>query len=157
MQSQSQPVLCTAAWLRVLLPPALKGAATANLGDGQPPSDVHYLPAHPPPLLRCRHPEAAVPRHAHHCPDSHRDPGSECHSRQPVHASRAAVSFSRCRKLDATLRHGSRTLQHGILQHGCALEQVCSDVKSILRIDGCEFFRSSINRPNLFYEVHGAR
>lgn len=30
---------------------------------------------------------------------------------------------------------------------------MCDDVKSILRIDGCEFFRSSINRPNLFYEV----
>ncbi|KAL4440297.1 hypothetical protein ABPG75_003298 [Micractinium tetrahymenae] len=34
-----------------------------------------------------------------------------------------------------------------------ATQTVCDDVQSILRIDGCEFFRSSINRPNLFYEM----
>ena len=31
--------------------------------------------------------------------------------------------------------------------------QVCEDLKRILRIDPCEFFRASINRPNLYYEV----
>lgn len=31
--------------------------------------------------------------------------------------------------------------------------QVCDDIRKTLRIDGCETFRSSINRPNLFYEV----
>ncbi|KAL4856450.1 Mediator of RNA polymerase II transcription subunit 34 [Chlorella vulgaris] len=31
--------------------------------------------------------------------------------------------------------------------------QVCDDLRAILKIQGCEFFKSSINRPNLFYEV----
>jgi superfamily II DNA helicase RecQ len=30
---------------------------------------------------------------------------------------------------------------------------VAQDVKQILRIEGAEVFRSSINRPNLYYEV----
>ncbi|GLC73616.1 hypothetical protein PLESTF_001400400 [Pleodorina starrii] len=34
-----------------------------------------------------------------------------------------------------------------------ATHQVCEDLKAILRIPGCEFFRASVNRPNLFYEV----
>lgn len=34
-----------------------------------------------------------------------------------------------------------------------ATHQVCEDLKAILSIEGCEFFRSSINRPNLHYEV----
>ncbi|KAK9814024.1 hypothetical protein WJX73_009544 [Symbiochloris irregularis] len=34
-----------------------------------------------------------------------------------------------------------------------ATDQVCDDLLDILRIQGCERFRSSINRPNLFYEV----
>ncbi|KAG2445794.1 hypothetical protein HXX76_000398 [Chlamydomonas incerta] len=34
-----------------------------------------------------------------------------------------------------------------------ATHQVCEDLKAILRIQGCEFFRASVNRPNLFYEV----
>ncbi|GIL70438.1 hypothetical protein Vretimale_3595 [Volvox reticuliferus] len=34
-----------------------------------------------------------------------------------------------------------------------ATHQVCEDLKTILRISGCEFFRASVNRPNLFYEV----
>ena len=34
--------------------------------------------------------------------------------------------------------------------------QVCDDLRSILRIEGCEFFRSSINRPNLYYEARPA-
>lgn len=34
-----------------------------------------------------------------------------------------------------------------------ATEAVCKDVQTILGIDGCEVFRSSIDRPNLFYEV----
>lgn len=37
------------------------------------------------------------------------------------------------------------------------LMQVCEDLKAILRIQGCEFFRASVNRPNLFYEVRGSR
>jgi hypothetical protein len=35
------------------------------------------------------------------------------------------------------------------------LVQVCEDLRTILRIEGCELFRSSINRPNLFYEASG--
>ncbi|KAG2491389.1 hypothetical protein HYH03_010180 [Edaphochlamys debaryana] len=34
-----------------------------------------------------------------------------------------------------------------------ATHQVCEDLKAILRIQGCELFRASVNRPNLFYEV----
>ncbi|KAK9809014.1 hypothetical protein WJX72_007915 [[Myrmecia] bisecta] len=34
-----------------------------------------------------------------------------------------------------------------------ATDRVCDDLRTILRIEGCESFRSSINRPNLFYEV----
>ena len=34
-----------------------------------------------------------------------------------------------------------------------ATERVCADLQDILRIQGCETFRSSVNRPNLFYEV----
>ncbi|GLI58828.1 hypothetical protein VaNZ11_000592 [Volvox africanus] len=34
-----------------------------------------------------------------------------------------------------------------------ATHQVCEDLKTILRISGCEFFRASVNRPNLLYEV----
>lgn len=36
-----------------------------------------------------------------------------------------------------------------------ATERVCRDVQEILRIEGCETFRSSMNRANLFYEVRG--
>lgn len=38
----------------------------------------------------------------------------------------------------------------------CKPPQVCEDLKAILRIQGCEFFRASVNRPNLFYEVRHA-
>lgn len=31
--------------------------------------------------------------------------------------------------------------------------QVCAEVRAILRIEASELFRSSINRPNLFYEA----
>lgn len=31
--------------------------------------------------------------------------------------------------------------------------QVCEEVRSILHIEASELFRSSINRPNLFYEA----
>lgn len=31
--------------------------------------------------------------------------------------------------------------------------QVCQEVRSILHIEASELFRSSINRPNLYYEV----
>ena len=31
--------------------------------------------------------------------------------------------------------------------------QVCEDVQAILRIQGAEVFKMSVNRPNLFYEV----
>ena len=34
-----------------------------------------------------------------------------------------------------------------------ATASVCQDVTSILHIDGAEVFRSSIDRPNIFYEV----
>lgn len=34
-----------------------------------------------------------------------------------------------------------------------ATHQVCQDLRTILRIEGCEFFRSSINRPTLYYEL----
>ena len=34
-----------------------------------------------------------------------------------------------------------------------ATQRVCQDLKDILRIHGCETFKSTINRPNLFYEV----
>ncbi|PSC67654.1 mediator of RNA polymerase II transcription subunit 34 isoform X1 [Micractinium conductrix] len=34
-----------------------------------------------------------------------------------------------------------------------ATQAVCEDLRSILRIDGAEFFRSPVNRPNLYYEV----
>ncbi len=30
---------------------------------------------------------------------------------------------------------------------------MCEDLRTTLRIEGCEFFRSSVNRPNLYYEV----
>ena len=36
-----------------------------------------------------------------------------------------------------------------------ATAQVVADVCSILRIEGCELFRASINRSNLFYEARG--
>lgn len=37
---------------------------------------------------------------------------------------------------------------------GCVcVRQVCQDLRTILKIEGCELFKSSINRPNLFYEV----
>lgn len=31
--------------------------------------------------------------------------------------------------------------------------QVCEDIQAILRIQGAEVFKTSVNRPNLFYEV----
>ena len=31
--------------------------------------------------------------------------------------------------------------------------KVCEDVQSILRIQGAEVFKMSVNRPNLYYEV----
>lgn len=31
--------------------------------------------------------------------------------------------------------------------------QVCNDIRSILRIEGCDLFKRSINRPNLMYEA----
>ena len=34
-----------------------------------------------------------------------------------------------------------------------ATEEVCQDLKEILQIEGCERFKSSVNRPNLFYQV----
>ena len=34
-----------------------------------------------------------------------------------------------------------------------ATEQVCRDVTEILGITGAELFQSSVDRPNLFYEV----
>ncbi|KAK9820921.1 hypothetical protein WJX74_008097 [Apatococcus lobatus] len=34
-----------------------------------------------------------------------------------------------------------------------ATEDVCQDLKDILQIEGCERFKSSVNRPNLFYQV----
>lgn len=34
-----------------------------------------------------------------------------------------------------------------------ATDQVCDDLLDILRIQGCEKFKVTINRPNLFYEV----
>ena len=34
-----------------------------------------------------------------------------------------------------------------------ATDRVCRDLQEILRIEGCETFRNSVNRPNLFYEV----
>ena len=33
--------------------------------------------------------------------------------------------------------------------------QVCEDIKAILHIEGCEAFRSSVDRPNLEYQVGG--
>ena len=42
-----------------------------------------------------------------------------------------------------------------LLAGPAACLQVCDDLRSILKIDGCELFRSSVNRPNLFYEVGG--
>ena len=30
--------------------------------------------------------------------------------------------------------------------------QVCNDIRSILRIEGCDLFKRSIDRPNLFYQ-----
>lgn len=35
-----------------------------------------------------------------------------------------------------------------------ATQRVCDDLKALLKIEGAEFFRSSINRPNLYYAVH---
>lgn len=34
-----------------------------------------------------------------------------------------------------------------------ATDRVCQDLKEILRISACELFRSSVDRPNLFYSV----
>lgn len=34
-----------------------------------------------------------------------------------------------------------------------ATQKVVTDVQGILRIEGCEVFRSDVNRPNLFYEA----
>ena len=34
-----------------------------------------------------------------------------------------------------------------------ATQRVCDDLKSMLRIEACESFSASINRPNLLYEV----
>jgi tRNA-dihydrouridine synthase len=34
-----------------------------------------------------------------------------------------------------------------------ATSRVADDLLTILRIEGCETFRNSVNRPNLFYEV----
>ena len=31
--------------------------------------------------------------------------------------------------------------------------QVCNDIRSILRIEGCDLFKRSIDRPNLFYQA----
>jgi superfamily II DNA helicase RecQ len=30
---------------------------------------------------------------------------------------------------------------------------VCNDIRSILRIEGCDLFKRSIDRPNLFYQA----
>lgn len=34
-----------------------------------------------------------------------------------------------------------------------ATKRVCDDLKSMLRIEACESFSASVNRPNLLYEV----
>ncbi len=34
-----------------------------------------------------------------------------------------------------------------------ATQRVCDDLKAMLRIEACETFSASINRPNLLYEV----
>ena len=34
-----------------------------------------------------------------------------------------------------------------------ATQRVCSDLKALLRIEACETFSASVNRPNLMYEV----
>lgn len=36
-----------------------------------------------------------------------------------------------------------------------ATSAVCDDLRSILRIEGCEVFKSSVDRANLFYEARG--
>ncbi|DBA90570.1 TPA: hypothetical protein ACH3X1_016763 [Trebouxia sp. C0004] len=35
-----------------------------------------------------------------------------------------------------------------------ATQRVCDDLKAMLRIEACEAFSASVNRPNLIYEVH---
>ncbi|DBA93778.1 hypothetical protein WJX82_009492 [Trebouxia sp. C0006] len=35
-----------------------------------------------------------------------------------------------------------------------ATQRVCDDLKAMLRIEACETFSASVNRPNLIYEVH---
>lgn len=34
-----------------------------------------------------------------------------------------------------------------------ATKRVCDDLKTMLRIEACESFSASVNRPNLLYEV----
>jgi ATP-dependent DNA helicase Q1 len=34
-----------------------------------------------------------------------------------------------------------------------ATQRVCDDLKAMLRIEACEAFSASVNRPNLIYEV----
>ena len=34
-----------------------------------------------------------------------------------------------------------------------ATQRVCDDLKAMLRIEACETFSASVNRPNLMYEV----
>jgi superfamily II DNA helicase RecQ len=43
------------------------------------------------------------------------------------------------------------------MKHPAPAVQVCDDIRSILKIEGCETFRSSVDRPNLAYEVGASR
>lgn len=62
---------------------------------------------------------------------------------------------SQCpRSITYSVRIYSRArLLRSIVEPLVLMLQVCDDIRKTLRIDGCETFRSSINRPNLFYEV----
>lgn len=59
-----------------------------------------------------------------------------------------------CRQVCAPcLRHVNGANAKVQATAGCVCKQVCDDIRSILRIEGCDLFKSSIDRPNLFYEV----
>lgn len=84
-------------------------------------------------------PSAAVPRHPHPCAHSHCD-------REGV---LACVPDSIRIFAIPTLCH----CQNIFAEYIISATQVCDDIRSILRIEGCDLFKSSINRPNLFYEA----